>query len=75
MTCSCIHCKPKFANRFIMKYFIISGIVFLARTIIMEIAKSKRINQFKKIDNSKINAVGNYEKKSKNKNHNCYIQY
>lgn len=51
-----------------MEYFIISGIVFIITVFIKEVAKSRRITQLKKIDNSKIEAIGNYEKKSKNKN-------
>jgi hypothetical protein len=45
--------------------------LIVAIVLIREISKSYRINQFKKLDNSKIESIGNYEKKSKNKN--CYF--
>jgi len=50
-----------------MSYIIISGIVFIIRILIKEIGKSRRITQFKKMDNNKIESIGNYEKKSKTK--------
>lgn len=48
-------------------YFTFSGIVIILITIIKEIGKSKRITQFKNMDSSKIESIGNYEKKSKSK--------
>lgn len=42
------------------------AIMFL---IVREIAKSIRIEQLKRVDKAKIEAIGNYEKKSKIKYH------
>jgi hypothetical protein len=46
---------------------IIFSIERIIMTIIKEKEKRKRITLFKKIDNSKIEAIGNYEKKTKRK--------
>ncbi|WP_347923319.1 hypothetical protein [Pontimicrobium sp. SW4] len=43
---------------------VISSIALVIRTHIKEKEKRKRILEFKEMDNSKINAIGNYEKKS-----------
>jgi hypothetical protein len=48
-------------------YFIVLGIRIIVIAIIKEVGKSKRISQFKKMDSSKIESIGNYEKKSKSK--------
>lgn len=50
-----------------------AGMIFLLITIIKEVGKSKRINQFKKIDDCKIRAIGNYEKKSKIKSRQFFF--
>ncbi|WP_342873367.1 hypothetical protein [Psychroserpens sp. AS72] len=49
-------------------YIIISSAIcsigLIIRTLVKEKEKRKRIKQFEKMDNSKINAIGNYEKRS-----------
>ena len=46
---------------------IVGSISWIIVTCIKEKEKRKRIKDFEKMDNSKIEAIGNYEKKSKNK--------
>lgn len=45
----------------------IASIAWIIRVVIKEKEKRKRIQLFTKMDNSKINAIGNYEEKSKTK--------
>ncbi|QVY65154.1 hypothetical protein [Polaribacter sp. Q13] len=51
---------------------IISGIILqiglTLRLKIKEKSKEKRIEKFEKMDDAKVNAIGNYEEKSKSKN-------
>jgi hypothetical protein len=42
----------------------VSSIAIVIRTLIKEREKRKRIKEFKKMDEDKIKAIGNYEKKS-----------
>jgi len=46
---------------------LVSSLAYIISTKIRESEKIKRIKEFKDIDNSKIEAIGNYEKKSKKK--------
>ncbi|MFD1615766.1 hypothetical protein [Gelatiniphilus marinus] len=46
-----------------------ASLVYLILVKIREKEKRKRIKLFEKMDNSKIKAIGDYEKKSKLKNH------
>ncbi|WP_299095540.1 hypothetical protein [Winogradskyella sp.] len=45
---------------------VIIAITIIIIVVIMEIGKSIRISQLKKIDESKIESMGQYEEKSKN---------
>jgi len=47
---------------------IIVSVTWVIITCIKEKEKRKRIKDFEKMDNSKIEAIGNYEEKSKIKN-------
>lgn len=47
--------------------YLLLGTIPLLRTLIIEVGKSIRISQLQKIDNSKIESISNYERKSKNK--------
>ena len=51
--------------KFLKDSRIIIAITILANVIIIEVGKSVRINQFKKIDESKIESMSKYEEKSK----------
>ena len=46
---------------------VISSLAYIISIKIRESEKTKRIKEFKEMNNSKIEAIGNYEKKSKNK--------
>ena len=51
-------------NWYIIIVSVISSIALIIRTIIKEREKRERIKEFKNMDKDKINAIGNYEKKS-----------
>tara|TARA_R110000868_G_scaffold68720_3_gene203250 strand:- start:29572 stop:29754 length:183 start_codon:yes stop_codon:yes gene_type:complete len=48
-----------------LNIIVIPGVIYLFRIYILENAKSKRIINLKDLDNEKIEAIGNYERKSK----------